>query len=387
MDTMKMDVLIVDEEPLSRMATSQALQTAGFGVAFADSGEEAWSRINNENFQLVVCDCRMQGMSGLELCRAIRTNNSRRYVYLVLLTTHDRPQDLLEGLDAGADDYITKPINPAELILRIKAGRRIICSESSNLTIFSLAKLSEARNSETGKHLDRMRNYCRLLAQSLRDAGEFLDTIDEEYIRLIYETSPLHDIGKVAIPDSILLKPAKLTTEEFEIMKTHTLHGARTLAAAIQEFPHAQFLRMAYEIALTHHERFDGRGYPYGASGRDIPLSGRIVALADVYDALRSQRVYKRPMNHSEARSIIWGERRAHFDPAIVDAFLRVEDDFQQVQREFHDHDEAFPAPADPEISQSVYHPAGGVFTGVPATSKWSNHWALQMTPEDSATL
>jgi putative two-component system response regulator len=326
------DVLVIDDEPIARMAVAQTLQSAGYQVAVAGNGKEALARLMKEHFQLIVCDWSMPSMNGLELCRTIRSNILRRYVYILMLTSHDRPQDTLEGLEAGADDYVTKPFNPAELILRVNTGRRIIRSESSDMTIFALAKLAESRDLETGAHLERVRSYCRILAQELRNGPHFHDVVDDEYVRLIYETSSLHDIGKVAIPDSILLKPGRLTPEEFEVMKTHTVHGAQTLATAMNEFPNAAFLRMAHDIALCHHERYDGRGYPRGLAGDSIPLCGRIVALADVYDVLTSNRVYKRAMNHEEATSTISAEKGAHFDPAVVDVFLQVEKKFLTVR-------------------------------------------------------
>ena len=234
---------------------------------------------------------------------------------------------------------MTKPFNPAELVLRVNTGRRIIRSESSDMTIFALAKLAESRDSDTGAHLERVRLYCRLLAQVLQIRPAFHNVINDDYVRLIYETSPLHDIGKVAIPDSILLKPGKLTADEFEVMKTHTVHGAQTLAAAMNEFPNAEFLRMAHDIALCHHERYDGRGYPRGLVAEAIPLCARIVALADVYDALTSKRVYKTAMCHDEARAIIVVERDSHFDAEVVDAFLQAEDEFQTIRSRYAENE------------------------------------------------
>ncbi len=332
-----MDVLIVDDEPVSRLAAAQVMQSAGFGVVVASNGEEALKRLTDESLQLVVCDWSMPGMNGLELCRAIRSNRLRRYVYVLMLTSHNRSEDIIQGLQAGADDYLTKPFSPAELVLRVTTGRRLICSESSNLMIFALAKLAESRDPDTGAHLERVRSYCRLLANELRHHAIFPSEIDDAFVRLIFETSPLHDIGKVAIPDSILLKPGKLTAEEFTIMKTHTTQGAKTLAAAMGEFPNADFLRMAHDIALCHHERFNGSGYPLGLSGDAIPLCGRIVALADVYDALTSKRVYKSACSHEEAVDAIVAEKGEHFDPVIVEMFLKVQNEFRELSEHVAD--------------------------------------------------
>jgi putative two-component system response regulator len=203
------------------------------------------------------------------------------------------------------------------------------------LTIFSMAKLAESRDQETGAHLERIREYCRVVADSLSRQKRFRDQMDGDYVQLIYMTSPLHDIGKVGIPDRILLKTGPLSREEFEIMKQHTIVGSRTLEAAASAHPEARFLGMARDIARSHHERFDGSGYPDGLAGESIPLCGRIVALADVYDALTTKRVYKPAFRHEKARAIILQESGTHFDPDVVAAFLDNEDRFVEIRDQF----------------------------------------------------
>lgn len=330
-----MDVLVVDDELPLRQMVSYTLRSAGYNVTTACNGQEALEILQHSNHQLVVSDWSMPGMTGLELCRSVRTRDLRRYIYFILLTSHDRPEDTLKGLGVGADDYVKKPFHPQELILRVNTGRRIVNVESRDVAIFALAKLAESRDPETGKHLERVRGYCNALARCLRQSPQFRDKFDDEFVHMVTLTSSLHDIGKVAIPDSILLKPGRLTPEEFEIMKSHTTSGAETLAAAIREFPNAAFLQMAHDIAISHHERFNGRGYPYGLSGSAIPICGRIVALADVYDALTSKRVYKSALSHAETRSMILAERGEHFDPDIVDAFIQMEDEFLAVHQKY----------------------------------------------------
>jgi len=332
-----MDVLIVEDEPISRESIAHTLRQAHYTVTTARDGEEAMKILVDERHQLIVSDWEMPQMNGLELCRAIRAANFPRYVYFIMLTGHNRPQDTIAGLEVGADDYVTKPFNPGELIMRVNAGRRIIGLETRGMTVFSLAKLAESRDPETGAHLDRVRSYCRVLARRVQLDPRFPCQVDDEFVQLIYETSPLHDIGKVAVPDAILLKPGPLTASEFEIMKTHARRGAETLEAALVEFPRARFLRMAMEIALTHHEKFDGSGYPSGLAGGQIPLCGRIVAVADVYDALTSKRVYKDAFSHEKARSIIVGESGRHFDPEVVAAFLAEERQFTEIRSRFAD--------------------------------------------------
>jgi PAS domain S-box-containing protein len=208
-------------------------------------------------------------------------------------------------------------------------------AETRDVVIFAMARLAESRDPETGAHIERVQSYCQALAEQLAAAGQHQSLIDPEFIHLMYRTSPLHDIGKVGIPDDVLLKPGRLSDREFEIMKTHPTIGAETLEAAMARFPNTRFLQMARDIAVTHHERFDGTGYPSRLKGEDIPLCGRIVALADVYDALTSRRVYKAAFTHHVARGIIVRESGKQFDPAIVAAFLAIEDKFEAIYKRF----------------------------------------------------
>jgi putative two-component system response regulator len=312
---------------------ANALGEFGYKVTVAKDGREALELARTGLYRLVVSDWEMPGMSGVELCRQIRQRAWSGYVYVILLTSYSGVTNVVEGLDAGADDFLTKPFQPQELRVRLRAGERLLALESRELTIFALAKLAESRDSETGAHLERIREYCRILGRELSRWPSHRDVVDGEYVQLLYLTSPLHDIGKVGIPDRVLLKPGRLTPEEFEIMKQHTTLGADTLAAAANAYPEAPFLTMAREIALTHHERFDGKGYPNGLREPQIPLCGRIVALADVYDALTSRRVYKPAYSHQEARTVLIEGCGTQFDPDIVEAFLRREEEFIAVQR------------------------------------------------------
>ena len=336
-----MNVLVVDDDPISLRAAAHALGQAGYAVTTARDGTEALEILARGRHRLVVSDWRMPRTSGVELCRAIRGGEFTRYVYFILLTGQVQPEETLVGLGAGADDYIHKPFDPAELILRVNIGRRIIGLETRDLTIFALAKLAESRDPETGAHLERVRSYCRVIARHLQGRPEFRRQVTDEFVGLIYQTSPLHDIGKVAIPDRILLKPGKLTEEEFEIMKTHTLHGAATLEAAMAEYPETPFLEMARDIALAHHEKYDGRGYPRGLAGEAIPLSARIMALADVYDALTSRRVYKEAFSHERTRSMILQESGRHFDPAMIEAFQAQEPSFVAIRAQHAEPEQA----------------------------------------------
>lgn len=330
-------VLVVDDDPVCRELLCSVLEALGYKVEVACDGQEALDMACRGDFRIVLSDWQMPGMSGVELCSRIRGRQLSGYVYFILLTCLDRGENLVAGLRAGADDFINKPFDPKELQVRLRAAERIVSLESRDLLIFSLAKLAEWRDPETGAHLERMREYSRVLAHHLSTTEKYKGIVDADYVRAIFMTSPLHDIGKVGIPDSVLLKPGRLTEDEFEIMKRHVLIGSNTLDAALHEQPSAEYLRFAREIVISHHEKFDGTGYPFGISGQDIPLSGRITAVADVYDALTTKRVYKDAFPHEKAYAIIVEGSGKHFDPDIVAAFLACEDEFVRIKAQFDD--------------------------------------------------
>jgi putative two-component system response regulator len=308
-----------------------SLEELGYEATAVRNGLEAIECVRTGLYQLVVSDWEMPEMTGIDLCRSIRERQMGSYVYIILLTSRSGTANVVEGFDAGADDFITKPFQPDELAVRLKVGERILSLESRDVTIFALAKLAECRDPETGLHLERMREYCRVLADELSTWGEYHEQADGDFVQMIYLTSPLHDIGKVGIPDSVLLKPGRLDENEFEMMKQHTVIGGQTLDTAAGCHPEAGYLRMARDIAWTHHERVDGSGYPNGLEGAEIPLCGRIAALADVYDALTTKRVYKPAYSHDTAKSMILDGKGSHFDPDIVQAFLNREDEFIDV--------------------------------------------------------
>jgi len=328
-----MRALVVEDDCVSSHFLADSLTCFGFDVTTASNGREALELVRTGEFRVVISDWEMPEMCGDELCRQIRSRKWSSYIYIMLVTYFDGIDRVVEGLRAGADDFLSKPYHPDELRSRLRVAERILALESRDVLLFAMAKLTESRDVDTGMHLDRMREYCRMLAVELSTWDKYRNEIDGEFIQLLYLTSPLHDIGKVGIPDAILLKPGPLTREEFEIMKRHTTIGGETLRAVTLAHPEARYLSMARDIALTHHERFDGSGYPLGMSGTDIPLCGRITALADVYDALTTRRVYKDKMSHEEARAVIMAGSGSHFDPDIVQAFLRREADMISVGR------------------------------------------------------
>lgn len=332
-----MNVLIADDDPIALELLREALIAHGHRVECAADGLQAAQTLEDGDARVLICDWEMPALSGPELCRRLRAQDLGRYVYVIMLTSRDRHADLLQGLSAGADDFLTKPFDPAELEIRVKIAERVTALETRDLVIFSMAKLVESRDEDTGKHLERVRAYCRLLACELSVHPRAGCAVDGEFIRCLYLTSPLHDIGKVGIPDAILLKKDRLSEHEYEVMKSHTTIGARTLGAALSEFPSARFLAVARDIAHSHHEKWDGSGYPQGLSGDAIPLAARVLALADVYDALRSRRPYKEPMTHHDAVKFISANSGSHFDPRVVDAFLCVTDRFDAISRALTD--------------------------------------------------
>jgi putative two-component system response regulator len=328
----KLKILIVDDDPISLELLQLNLESFGYEVETATDGLDALGKIRSFSPRIIISDVEMPELSGIDLCREIRRRPATQYTYFILLTSSSDPDSVLLGLDSGADDYLAKPFRMDELRLRLEAGKRLLTLEGRDMMIFSLAKLAESRDADTGKHLERMREYSKAIAIELSESEKYRSIIDAQYIELIYLTAPLHDIGKVGIPDSVLLKPGKLTPEEFNVMKRHTLIGGETLQASAIAHPEAGFLKMALDIALKHHERWDGSGYPFGLKGEAIPLCARIVALADVYDALTTKRVYKPAYSHDRAMEIVREGVGNHFDPTVAEAFFRIESTIREIQ-------------------------------------------------------
>jgi len=332
-----MNILIVDDDEVALTIAQKILSDDGQNVFLANDGIEALDIIQKDEIQIVISDWNMPNIDGIQLCQHLRSNSPIGYIYFIIVTVRNSKQDMLAGLNAGADDFITKPFEPAELLFRIRTAERILALETTSVTLFSLAKLAESKDTDTGKHLERIRLYSKLLALQLIQMPEFHEFVSPNYPELLFRTSPLHDIGKVGIPDHVLLKPGSLNDDEWKIMKQHAQIGADTLQAALDKYPGAEFLRIARDIALSHHERWDGSGYPHGLSETEIPLSARIVALADVYDALTMKRVYKSAMSCEVARGIIMDLSGMQFDPQVVQAFLDIEPQFMAIKQEYLD--------------------------------------------------
>jgi len=329
---MTKNILVVDDDPIVSTIVAANLTKAGYAVHSVSDGIEALQYLASNPTGIVISDWNMPRLDGIELCRRIRSQVANGYTYVILLTSQGRIEQRVQGLTAGADDFLTKPFDPRELLERVRVAERILQLETRETLIFAMAKLAESRDPETGQHLERVQSFSLILCRELAINSPYSKQITPDFARLIYQTSPLHDIGKVGVPDAILQKPGALTPEEFEIMKRHTVIGADAIGATLAHTPSAKFLLMASEIALSHHEKFDGSGYPLGLAGDAIPLSGRIIALVDVYDALTTKRVYKDAFTHDKAIEIITAGSGKHFDPAIVEAFLRAETQFDEIR-------------------------------------------------------
>lgn len=324
-----MRVLIAGDDAEARDAHTPVLLSEGHDVFHAFSVPEANEKIYREGVRVVLIAGSVGGLPAEDFCHFVRSNRQGPYVYLIVETERRDRVNHAAAMDAGADDVLSKPIDPAELVLRVRAARRLLDLEGRDMAMFALAKLADSRDPETGAHLERTRAFCRTLAEAAHGREMFGEQLDWAFIELIERTSPLHDVGKIGVPDSVLLKAGRLTDAEFEVMKQHTIIGAETLGAALDQYPHAGFLRMARDIALNHHERWGGGGYPRGISGERIPLEARIMSIADVYDAVRSERVYKPPLSHMHAKAIIANGAGTQFDPALVEVFLEIERDFE----------------------------------------------------------
>jgi putative two-component system response regulator len=333
-----MKILIVDDELVSRKKMEKSIHSLGHETLSAANGHEAWKIWNEKRTRMVITDWVMPGMDGLEFCRKIRESEGSQYTYIIMVTAKSNIHDMVTGIDTGADDFISKPFVKEELLVRIRAGERVIGFETRDIVIFSMAKLAESRDPETGNHLERIRYYSKALAETIARFKNSPEETDRLFIDNIFRTSPLHDIGKIGTPDHVLLKPGRLDDQEFEIMKNHSRIGFETLDDALKRYPKADYLKMSAEIALSHHEKFDGSGYPEGLKRQAIPLAARIVALADVYDALVSRRVYKDAYPTDMAKAIILQGNGTHFDPMVVAAFLDCEDSFVQISERFRDN-------------------------------------------------
>lgn len=328
-------VLVVDDAQLQRKLLRRHLEIDGFEVLEACNGSEALKIIETTpDLHLIVTDIDMPEMNGYQLIEAIR-DKPHLALYIIVITALTDEKTPVTSLRLGANDFLIKPIRPQELCLRLRNGLHVIRLESQDELIFSMAKLADHRSPETGKHLDRVQNFTRLLGRQLIKSHPQLG-MTESIAADISRFSPLHDIGKVAIPDYILKKEGKLTPEEFVIMQDHARVGGELISTILRKTA-SRSLRLAYELTMYHHEKWDGSGYPIGLAGTDIPISARIMALADVYDALTSERVYKKAFPREKANAILLSSAGSHFDPIVVEAFAVLEEKFHELRERLRD--------------------------------------------------
>lgn len=323
----KSTILIVDDEPANLRVLKNILQDH-YRLMFARSGQEALALVQREPPSLILLDIMMPGLSGFDVCRSLKQDESTRSIPVIFVSALSEEFDEATGFDIGAVDYITKPVSATLVRARVKTHLSLVQAEELKQTrmqvIQVLGRAAEYKDNETGMHVIRMSHYSRILARALGFSEAATD--------MIFNAAPMHDVGKIGIPDSILLKPGRLTDEEMDVMRTHPQIGADILGEGESEL-----LRLARSISMTHHEKWDGSGYPNGLAGDDIPIEGRIVALADVFDALTSERPYKKAWSIDETLTFVRSQSGKHFDPRLVelleqqmDPILAIYDQWQE---------------------------------------------------------
>ena len=351
MDNGRIQILVVDDEPRNTKLLEAILSREGYRVECAGNGQDALRAVVELRPDLVLLDVMMPDTDGFQVAAQIKSNSDTRNIPIIMVTSLDDRASKLRALDSGAEEFLTKPVDRAELIVRTRnllrlkeladlhanyarvleervVERSLRLTNSYRDTIAALNRAASYRDEETGAHVQRISHYCVELAQALG--------MDSAFCECIYYASPMHDIGKIAIPDRVLLKPGPLTPDEWEIMKTHATLGFKMLDGV-----DSPYIEMGRDIALRHHERWDGRGYPDGLTGEAIPLSARVMAIADVYDALRSRRPYKEAYGHDDAvRIIMHGDGRTspkHFDPRVLSAFVSARAAMRDIYQEMID--------------------------------------------------
>lgn len=359
-------ILLVDDQPENLLIVRDFL-VDDYDVLTASSGEQALALARKEPVDLVLLDVVMPELDGFEVCRRLKADPVTQHLPVLFLTSLDRVDEETQGFALGAADFIHKPFSPPVVLARVQthlalaAARRRLQLRNEDLarevsertqeviqqkqevinaqgaTISAFCALAEVRDDETGNHIRRTQEYVRALAEHLRQHPRFRKELTDENIAWLYRSAALHDVGKVAIPDAILHKPGKLTPDEWHIMKRHTEYGRNAIAQAQNEASGSSFLHYGREIAYSHHEKWDGSGYPLGLKGDAIPISARLMAVADVFDALISVRCYKPAFPHEKAMVLIAQGRGQHFDPDVADAALALSAEFQDIAQRFSD--------------------------------------------------
>lgn len=358
-DTGAIRVMVVDDAPENLLLLQDMLVQHGCEAFTFLSGMQALKAAKLNPPDLILLDITMPEMDGYQVCESLKAHPRLAKIPVIFLSALDATEDKVKGFEVGGVDFITKPFQFEEVKARIDTHFRLhqlqstlefqnqnlrelvaekarALSEAQHATIFAMSRLVESRDNETGVHIERVQTYCRLLAECLRLGSPYYTQIDAEFVDLIYHASPLHDIGKVAIPDHILLKPGPLSPDEWRVIKTHAAIGEQTLRSIADYHLANPFVRMGIDIAGSHHERWDGSGYPRGLVAEAIPLAARIMAVVDVYDALRSRHCYKEARSHADAVTEIKAAAGSHLDPVVVKAFLDLEQQFERIHADLH---------------------------------------------------
>lgn len=352
----KAKIMIVDDSIANLTIARKALEPY-YQVIPVPSGKKAIELVSKVMPALVLLDVDMPEVDGFETLRMLKSLPETEEIPVIFLTAKDDSGSELEGLRLGAVDYIAKPFSIPLLLQRIMLHIELvnqkkelknyninltsmvqekteIISELQHAIIHTLIDLIEYRDGLTGGHVTRTEKYLELLVAGLEDMNYYQDEMKQIDLDTLYESAQLHDIGKIAVSDTLLKKPGKLTPEEFEQIKIHTVIGEQAIRRAMQMTRDKEFLECAAVVAISHHEKWDGSGYPYGLKGAEIPFAGRLMAMADVYDALVSERPYKKAFSHKTATDIILSESGKHFDPILVEVFFHIEDKFAQILKE-----------------------------------------------------
>ena len=369
-DEKKQTVLVVDDTPEVILLINEILK-GKYRVRAVTNGEKALEAVRRSPPDIILMDVTMPTMNGYEACRRLKQEEKFRDIPVMFLTARSEQADEQEGLEAGGVDYIVKPINPSIFVARMEThlankrykdmlenqnqflGEEVVkrtrdISIMQEATIMAMASLAETRDNDTGCHIQRTKLYMKELAEYMRRSDKYRDVLTPEKIKVIVASAPLHDIGKVGIPDNILFKPGPLNKEEFETMKKHATMGRDAILRAEKLMGNTDtFFSCAREIAYSHHEKWDGTGYPLGLAGEAIPLTARLMAVADVYDAITTKRVYKEAIAHKEAVAIIQADAGKHFDPDVVKAFLALKETFQKISIIYADSTEDLLAKTD----------------------------------------
>ncbi|RSM21501.1 response regulator [Aeromonas salmonicida] len=361
----KPTVLVIDDIPENLTLMYQLLKD-DYKVKGANGGERGLTLAETANPDLILLDIMMPEIDGYQVCQQLKSNPATSDIPIIFLTAKAERVDEHKGLKLGAVDYITKPINPEVVKARVKTHVSLKVASDilkdknqvleqeverrtnealrqkeelhaiQDVSFYAMISLAETRDNETGNHIKRTQAYIKRLAEQLRQNSRYVSELTDDFIALLYKSAPLHDIGKIGIPDNILQKEGSLTDDEFRVMKTHTTIGYEAIKNAEKVCGQPmKFLTVAKEIAYSHHERWDGEGYPLGLAGEQIPLSARLMAIADVYDALISKRVYKPAFSHSDAVNIIVSGKGTQFDPTIIDAFAEITDELDAIAQEY----------------------------------------------------